>query len=489
MSKSFNVLGAVDKPVIIMYLALVIIGLMNIYGASYSEEQTSIFDLSYRSGKQILWIGISFVVAICILFSSKSLYSAVAYWLYGLIIIALIVTLFIATDIKGSRSWITLGGFSIQPAEFSKFVTALALAKFMDDTQFKLLNPRNFVIVAALIFIPMLIIVMQKETGSALVYLSFMFMLYREGLPGIFPSIFVGAVILFVVVIRYSGDLFLGVDGASLGLIIGLMIVLIVALILCRALSKEYKFLPLIIFGSVVAIIGVAFIIHYFFIPLNFVYVIAGINGLLTLLVAVFAFIKWRKQYVHIIAFILLASLFCFSVGYLFDNVLQHHQQMRIMVLLGMADDPSGISYNTNQAKIAIGSGGFIGKGFLQGTQTKLKYVPEQDTDFIFCTVGEEWGFIGSVVVLGIFLFFLLRLVVLAEKAESRFVRIYGYCVVGIFAFHLFINIGMVLGLAPVIGIPLPFFSYGGSSFLSFTILLMIFLKLDTIRKERVSCF
>lgn len=489
MSKSFNVLGAVDKPVIIMYLALVIIGLMNIYGASYSEEQTSIFDLSYRSGKQILWIGISFVVAICILFSSKSLYSAVAYWLYGLIIIALIVTLFIATDIKGSRSWITLGGFSIQPAEFSKFVTALALAKFMDDTQFKLLNPRNFVIVAALIFIPMLIIVMQKETGSALVYLSFMFMLYREGLPGIFPSIFVGAVILFVVVIRYSGDLFLGVDGASLGLIIGLMIVLIVALILCRALSKEYKFLPLIILGSVVAIISVAFIIHYFFIPLNFVYVIAGINGLLTLLVAVFAFIKWRKQYVHIIAFILLASLFCFSVGYLFDNVLQHHQQMRIMVLLGMADDPSGISYNTNQAKIAIGSGGFIGKGFLQGTQTKLKYVPEQDTDFIFCTVGEEWGFIGSVVVLGIFLFFLLRLVVLAEKAESRFVRIYGYCVVGIFAFHLFINVGMVLGLAPVIGIPLPFFSYGGSSFLSFTILLMIFLKLDTIRKERVSCF
>ena len=489
MSKSFNVLGAVDKPVIIMYLALVIIGLMNIYGASYSEEQTSIFDLSYRSGKQILWIGISFVVAICILFSSKSLYSAVAYWLYGLIIIALIVTLFIATDIKGSRSWITLGGFSIQPAEFSKFVTALALAKFMDDTQFKLLNPRNFVIVAALIFIPMLIIVMQKETGSALVYLSFMFMLYREGLPGIFPSIFVGAVILFVVVIRYSGDLFLGVDGASLGLIIGLMIVLSVALILCRALSKEYKFLPLIISGSVVAIISVAFIIHYFFIPLNFVYVIAGINGLLTLLVAVFAFIKWRKQYLHIIAFILLASLFCFSVGYLFDNVLQHHQQMRIMVLLGMADDPSGISYNTNQAKIAIGSGGFIGKGFLQGTQTKLKYVPEQDTDFIFCTVGEEWGFIGSVVVLGIFLFFLLRLVVLAEKAESRFVRIYGYCVVGIFAFHLFINIGMVLGLAPVIGIPLPFFSYGGSSFLSFTILLMIFLKLDTIRKERVSCF
>lgn len=489
MSKSFNVLGAVDKPVIIMYLALVIIGLMNIYGASYSEEQTSIFDLSYRSGKQILWIGISFVVAICILFSSKSLYSAVAYWLYGLIIIALIVTLFIATDIKGSRSWITLGGFSIQPAEFSKFVTALALAKFMDDTQFKLLNPRNFVIVAALIFIPMLIIVMQKETGSALVYLSFMFMLYREGLPGIFPSIFVGAVILFVVVIRYSGDLFLGVDGASLGLIIGLMIVLIVALILCRALSKEYKFLPLIILGSVVAIISVAFIIHYFFIPLNFVYVIAGINGLLTLLVAVFAFIKWRKQYVHIIAFILLASLFCFSVGYLFDNVLQHHQQMRIMVLLGMADDPSGISYNTNQAKIAIGSGGFIGKGFLQGTQTKLKYVPEQDTDFIFCTVGEEWGFIGSVVVLGIFLLFLLRLVVLAEKAESRFVRIYGYCVVGIFAFHLFINVGMVLGLAPVIGIPLPFFSYGGSSFLSFTILLMIFLKLDTIRKERVSCF
>lgn len=489
MSKSFNVLSAVDKPTIFIYLTLVVFGLMNIYGASYSEEQASLFDLSYRSGKQILWIGISFVAAFCILFSSKSLYSAVAYWLYGFIILVLILTLFVATDIKGSRSWISLGGFSIQPAEFSKFITALALAKFMDDTQFKLLTPKNFAIVATLIILPMFIIVMQKETGSALVYLSFMFMLYREGLPGIFPSIFVGAVILFVVVIRYSGDLFLGVDGASLGLIIGLSIVLIVALILCRSLSKDYKFLPLILLGSVVALIGLAFVLHFFVFPLNFVYVFSGINALLALFVAVIAFIKWRKKYLYITVFVLLTSMFCFSVGYLFNNVLQHHQQMRIMVLLGMADDPSGISYNTNQAKIAIGSGGFRGKGFLEGTQTKLKYVPEQDTDFIFCTVGEEWGFMGSVFVLGFYLAFLLRLVYLAEKAESRFVRIYGYSVIGIFAFHLFINVGMVLGLAPVIGIPLPFFSYGGSSFLSFTILLMIFLKLDTVRKERVSSF
>ena len=203
---------------------------------------------------------VSLLSSFCILFSSKSLYSAVAYWLYGFIILVLILTLFVATDIKGSRSWISLGGFSIQPAEFSKFITALALAKFMDDTQFKLLTPKNFAIVATLIILPMFIIVMQKETGSALVYLSFMFMLYREGLPGIFPSIFVGAVILFVVVIRYSGDLFLGVDGASLGLIIGLSIVLIVALILCRSLSKDYKFLLLILLGSVVALIGLAFV-------------------------------------------------------------------------------------------------------------------------------------------------------------------------------------------------------------------------------------
>lgn len=489
MSKSFNVFSAVDKPLIIMYLMLVILGLMNIYGASYSEDQSSVFDLSYRSGKQILWIGISFAVALSILFSSKSLYSALAYWLYGFIIVLLILTIFVATDIKGSRSWISLGGFSIQPAEFSKFITALTLAKFMDDAQFKLLKLKNFAIVAALIALPMLIIVMQKETGSALVYLSFMFMLYREGLPGIFPSIFVGAVILFVVVIRYSGDLFLGVDGASLGLIIGLFIVLVVALFLCRALSKDYKFLPLIVLCSVIGIIGLAFVVHFFIMPLNFVYVLVGINALLALFVALLAFIKWRKNYLYIIVFIVLSSLFCFSVGYLFNNVLQYHQQMRIMVLLGMADDPSGISYNTNQAKIAIGSGGFLGKGFLQGTQTKLKYVPEQDTDFIFCTVGEEWGFVGCVVVLALYLFFLLRLIYLSEKAESRFVRIYGYCVAGIFAFHLFINVGMVLGLAPVIGIPLPFFSYGGSSFLSFTILLMIFIKLDTVRKERVSRF
>ena len=485
MSRNFNVVQAIDKWAVFFYIVLVVFGWINIYGASVSEDQTSIFDMHYRSGMQFMWMGLSFGMALVILFTDSRLITAVPYLLYGLIILLLIVTVFVAKDIKGSRSWLALGPFSIQPAEFSKFITALALAKLMSHPQFRLKSMQSYAIVCSMILLPMAIIVAQSETGSALVFLSFVFMLYREGLPGLIPTLGFCAVVLFVVVIRFGGVALLGFEGSSSGLFIGLLISYIIALVFLRVYQSDRKYLIVL---SVVPI-GVFLVLlplYKWVVRFNLVYVMMALCVCAIIYLLVLAFLKWRRTYLFIGLFLLGGFVYCFSAGYIFNSVLQPHQQKRIHVLLGMADDPTGIGYNTAQARIAIGSGGFWGKGFLQGTQTKLKYVPEQDTDFIFCTIGEEWGFVGSAMVLLVYLFFLYRLLFIAERQDNRLARIYGYCVVGIFAFHLFINVGMVIGLVPVIGIPLPFFSYGGSSFLSFTILLFLFLKLDTMRIERV---
>lgn len=484
-SKGFNVFSAIDKSVLILYFAILLFGWMNIYSTSVGEEQTSIFDISYRSGMQFLWFCISWFVATIILLLDRNIFSTLAYLLYGAIIIVLIATIFLAPDIKGSRSWLPLGPFSIQPAEFSKFITALALSKLMSKPGFKLSGVKNYAMVCSLLLLPMLIIIIQSETGSALVYLSFIIMLYREGLPSLIPIMGFCAVLLFVLVIRFSDTPMLGNEEVSLGLFIGLALAYVISLIFYHYLHHNKK--DLIFIGLIpVGIMAVAFIVNHFF-PFNMLYAMGGIIAAAIIYIAVMAFKRWRMSYVIVIGTMLMASIYCFSAGYIFSDVLQSHQRMRIKVLLGMENDPTGISYNTNQARIAIGSGGFFGKGYMQGTQTKLKYVPEQDTDFIFCTVGEEWGFLGSVALLGLYLALILRIIFLAERQERKFVRIYGYCVAGIFTFHLFINVGMVLGLVPVIGIPLPFFSYGGSSFLSFTTLLFIFLKLDTGRLERTN--
>jgi rod shape determining protein RodA len=424
-------------------------------------------------------------MALVILFTDSRLITAVPYLLYGLIVLLLIVTVFVAEDIKGSRSWLPLGPFKFQPAEFSKFITALALAKVMGHPQFRLKSLQSYAIVASMILLPMLIIVAQSETGSALVFLSFVFMLYREGLPGLIPALGFCAIVLFVVVLRFSViDLF-GVEGSSMGLFLGLLLAYIIMLIFLRVYQYDKKHL-LVLFLAPIGIFALTLSIFKLVVRFNFVYVMIAIVVLAAVYMLVLAYLKWRRTYLFIGLFLLGSLGYCFSIEYIFDEVLQSHQQKRIHLLLGMADDPTGIGYNTNQARIAIGSGGFWGKGFLQGTQTKLKYVPEQDTDFIFCTVGEEWGFVGSVGMLLVYLLFLYRLITIAERQDTRFARVYGYGVVGIFAIHLFINVGMVLGLVPVIGIPLPFFSYGGSSFLSFTILLFLFLKIDTMRIERV---
>jgi rod shape determining protein RodA len=485
MSRNFNVIQAIDKWAVFFYIVLVVFGWMNIYGASVSEDQVSIFDMSQRSGLQFMWMCISLGMALVILFTDSRLITAVPYLLYGLIIVVLVVTVFIAEDIKGSRSWLPLGLFKIQPAEFSKFITALALAKLMSHPQFRLNSIRNYAIVCSMILLPMLIIIAQSETGSALVYLSFVFMLYREGLPGLIPALGFCAVVLFIVVIRFGGVNLLGFEGASTGLFIGLLLTYLIALVFMRVYQYDKKHFVVL---SVVPIgvLAIVLPLYKWVIRFNLEYVMMGIVLFAVIYLLVLAFQKWRKTYLFIALFLLGSFAYCFSAGYLFNNVLQSHQQKRIQVLLGMADDPSGIGYNTAQARIAIGSGGFWGKGFLQGTQTKLKYVPEQDTDFIFCTVGEEWGFWGSTLVLFVYLLFLYRLLFMAERQDNRFARIYGYCVMGIFAFHLFINVGMVLGLVPVIGIPLPFFSYGGSSFLGFTMMFALFLKLDTMRIERI---
>ncbi len=484
MSRNFNVLEAVDKVAILLYLLLVCFGVMNIYGASVTEDQTSFFDISYRSGMQMMWIGVSWTVALIILFSDSNIFNTIAYLLYGFIIIVLILTVFIAPDIKGSHSWLPLGPFSIQPAEFSKFITALALAKVMGHPHFRLASMRSYAIVCAMILAPMLIIIMQNETGSALVYASFVLMLYREGLPGLIPLLGVCAVALFVIVIRFSAMPLFGVEGAPVGLFCAMVLLYVVFLCFLRYYRSEKNLVNW--FMAVPAAVALPLIpIHIWLVKINFVYVGFAFVVIAAIAMLVLAMMRWRRTYLLLGLFLLLGAGYSFSAGYMFDSALRPHQQMRIKVLLGMADDPTGISYNTNQARIAIGSGGLWGKGFLQGTQTKLKYVPEQDTDFIFCTVGEEWGFLGCVGLLLVYLFFLYRLIYIAERQDTAFVRVYAYCVVGIFAFHLAINVGMVLGLVPVIGIPLPFFSYGGSSFLSFTILLFILLKLDTKRIER----
>ena len=485
MARNFNVIQALDKWAVFFYIVLVVFGWLNIYGASVSEDQISILDMNYRSGMQFVWMGISFGMALVILFTDSRLITAVPYLLYGLIVLLLIVTVFVAEDIKGSRSWLPLGPFKFQPAEFSKFITALALAKVMGHPQFRLKSLQSYAIVASMILLPMLIIVAQSETGSALVFLSFVFMLYREGLPGLIPALGFCAIVLFVVVLRFSViDLF-GVEGSSMGLFLGLLLAYIIMLIFLRVYQYDKKHL-LVLSLAPIGIFALTLPIFKLVVRFNFVYVMIAIVVLAAVYMLVLAYLKWRRTYLFIGLFLLGSLGYCFSIEYIFDEVLQSHQQKRIHLLLGMADDPTGIGYNTNQARIAIGSGGFWGKGFLQGTQTKLKYVPEQDTDFIFCTVGEEWGFVGSVGMLLVYLLFLYRLITIAERQDTRFARVYGYGVVGIFAIHLFINVGMVLGLVPVIGIPLPFFSYGGSSFLSFTILLFLFLKIDTMRIERV---
>ena len=470
----------IDWWTVLFYVLLVVAGWFSICGASYEFDNAGLFDPSGRPGMQLVWMGLSVVLIFVILMLESEVYDVFAYLMYAAVILLLVVTIFIAPDIKGSHSWLVLGPIRLQPAEFAKFATALAVAKRMGTYGFKLTTPKNFLSVLALIFLPMLCILLQKETGSALVYLAFFLMLYREGMSGYILLAGVCAVAFFVLSMKFSGVL-LGATALGELIVSCLILLLVIGLVW---IERRDKWAVRILSGAV----AVAFLggwVASFFMPVNYAWIAIGVL-LASVGYLVFLSIRnWVWHYVLIAAFALGSLAFMYSVDYVFTDILEPHQQVRIRVALGLEDDPTGAGYNVNQSMIAIGSGGLTGKGFLNGTQTKLKYVPEQDTDFIFCTVGEEEGFIGTTLVLLLYGAFILRLIVLAERQTSVFSRVYGYSVASIFFFHLAINIGMVIGLTPVIGIPLPFFSYGGSSLWGFTILLFVFLRLDASRRER----
>lgn len=473
----------VDWWTIALYVILVICGWFSVCGASYDYGDPDFLDITTRAGKQLMWIGCSFALGFVLLMLEDRLYDTYAYLVFGFMLLLLFGTIFNPHEIKGSRSWIVLGPVSLQPAEFAKFATALALAKYVGEFTFSMDKWRNMAVSLAIILVPMVLIVCQKETGSALVYLSFFLVLYREGMTGSILFAGVCAVIYFIVGIRF-GDEIMGDGFTSWGEFSVLTLIVLFTAMLVKAYCKGSRKVVNYILSIGIGSILLAYLFSLYVIPFNVAYVQYLVCASLCVYL-IYMFLHDRiRNYLYILLFSMGSVGFLFSADYVFDNVLEAHQQVRIKVLLGMEDDPAGAGYNVNQSKIAIGSGGFLGKGFLNGTQTKLKYVPEQDTDFIFCTVGEEQGFVGATTVILLFSALIWRLIHLAERQTTRFGRVYGYSVLSIFFFHLFVNVGMVLGLTPVIGIPLPFFSYGGSSLWGFTILLFVFLRIDAARES-----
>lgn len=484
-TKNPSVLGSLDWWTVGIYLALLIFGWFSICGASYTYGDTDFFSLSTRTGMQIIWICTALCLGFVILMTDSKFYDTFAFVIYGLFLLLLFVTIFNPHEIKGSKSWLVLGPLRLQPAEFAKFATALAVAKLMSTYNFNMGRLKDFAMALAVVFTPMLFIVAQKETGSALVYLSFFLMFYREGMPGSILFTGVAMVVYFVVGVKYA-DVMLLTTPTSVGTYVVLFLIQIFTSGMVYSYGND-KPLAWRLIGLCTLATGVATWFAIYVIPFNVVWVQLAVT---VLLIAFLAY-QWMRtravNYMLITLFALGSITFFYSASYVLNDVMQPHQRVRINVLLGLEEDLAGAGYNVHQSEIAIGSGGLKGKGFLNGTQTKLKYVPEQDTDFIFCTVGEEEGFLGSAGVLVLFLILILRLIALAERQPFTFGRVYGYCVLGVFIFHLFINVGMVLGLTPVIGIPLPFFSYGGSSLWGFTILLFIFLRIDAGRNSRLS--
>ena len=472
-----SVLRSIDWWTIIIYVALLSFGWISVCGASYSYENTDIFSLATRSGMQIVWIGTSIMLGFVILMLDDRIYDTFAYIIYGLLLLLLFATIFNPHSIKGSRSWLVLGPLRLQPAEFAKFATALALAKLMSTYGYSISQWKHFGAALLIILAPMLCIVLQRETGSALVYLAFFLVFYREGMPGSILFTGVAAVVYFVVGIRYA-EVFMGSSDVSIGKFAVMLLIQLFSIGMVWVYADRRTARSLLLHGGGICLVAMLLLGRW----VNIIYIQMALTAVLII------FLIWKglgtrlRNYYFIALFALGSVAFSYGADFIMNNVMEPHQRSRINVLLGLDEDLRGAGYNVPQSEIAIGSGGLEGKGFLNGTQTKLKFVPEQDTDFIFCTVGEEEGFLGSAGVLLLFLALILRLLHLAERQGSRFGRVYGYCVVSIFLFHVFINVGMVLGLTPVIGIPLPFFSYGGSSLWGFTLLLFIFLKIDAAR-------
>ena len=477
-----SMLGSLDWWTIGIYLALLTFGWISVCGASYTYGDTDIFSLDTRSGMQIVWIGTSICLGFVLLTLDDHFYDTFAFFIYVGMLLLLFATIFNPHEIKGSRSWLVLGPLRLQPAEFAKFATALAVAKLMSTYGFTMSNWKHFASACLVIILPMVFIVAQKETGSALVYFSFFLMFYREGMSGSFLFTGVAMVIYFVVGVRFE-QVMLWDTPTSLGRFIVLILVQVFTAGMVRSyINDRGRTTRLVALG--ILLTGLCLLVSKFITAFD----VTIVQLILTAALVCWLIYRWLsariRNYFYVAIFAVGSVLFFYSVDYVLNDVMEPHQRVRINVLLGLEEDLAGAGYNVHQSEIAIGSGGLRGKGFLNGTQTKLKFVPEQDTDFIFCTVGEEEGFLGSATVLLLFLALILRLIKLAERQPFKFGRIYGYCVLSVFLFHLFINVGMVLGLTPVIGIPLPFFSYGGSSLWGFTILLFIFLRIDASRNK-----
>lgn len=476
----------IDWLTIGLYALLVLFGWFTIYAASYDFENSAWIDMGARHGKQLMWIGFSVVLAVVVMLIDSKFYNNVAYVFYALMILLLVVTIFVAPDIKGSHSWLRLGPLQIQPAEFAKYATLLCLAKFMSSYGFTLKNRRNLLLSLCIVFLPAVIIIAQSETGSALVFVALMLVLFREGMNGLVLVLGALCALFFILVLRYNNlPLEVGEQPTAelMGFTIAFVVGIVVSLVFVYIYTRDKVCMRAVI-GVNVGIWIVGLVLRYFFPTILYTWIAGASLGASILTYVVYMFVTRRKTYGVITLFLVGVLALSLSADYAFNKVLAPHQQIRIKIVLGLEDDPQGAGYNVRQSQIAIGSGGVMGKGYLNGTQTKLNYVPEQDTDFIFCTIGEEHGFVGSVLFIMVYTFFMIRLIYMAERQRSAFSRIYGYGLVSIFLFHFFINIGMVTGITPVIGIPLPFISYGGSSLWGFTIMLFTFIRLDANRME-----
>lgn len=462
--------GGLDWITILVYTVLVLMGWVNIYAAVYDEAHSSIFDISQRYGMQLIWIGVSAFIAISILLIDDKYYHILAYPLYWFSILVLIGVLLFGKEVNGAKSWL----FGIQPSEFVKFTTALALARYMSSYSFDIRNLKHLLHVAILLGLPVLIVMLQNDTGSALVFGSFLFMLYREGFNGWVYIALIMIISLFIFSFLLEPT--------------ALLIVLIMVCVVGEGMTNGNWRSKAIYLAGLALGSTLIYTVCQLLLSIDISWYLSILIAT-TLSIGVVILYAYRYKINNILTFILLffGSLgFTYTVDYVFNNVLQIHQQKRILDLLGLESDLSHWGYNVNQSKIAIGSGGFSGKGFLEGTQTKFNFVPEQSTDFIFCTVGEEWGFIGSAIVIILFVILILRLIRMGERQQEPFGRIYCYCVASVFLFHITINIGMTIGIMPVIGIPLPFFSYGGSSLIAFTILLFVAIKLDASKHNEL---
>ena len=468
---------SVDWALVVTYLLLIIIGWVNIYASIHSDGPASIFDYNFRSGKQFVWILTALGLAALILFVvNAQLWESASIPLYLGVLCLLVAVIFLGVEVKGSRSWFEFGPIRFQPAEVSKITTSLLLATLMSQVNFRITRFKDFLLTALILGIPMVVILAESETGSALVYVGFIFVMYREGFSGWWIFCIGMAALLFILTLTASPYVSI--------------LVLAGVLLLCNGLESNKIGVAFWIFSGVLLILCLLPWIFGKFSPESFVskinplYILVGICVAAVLYLMIVGY-RSRHRFLSMSALALIAGMaLVFSTEFIFNNILQDHQRKRIEVLLGMKEDPAGVGYNVNQSMIAIGSGGLHGKGFLGGTQTTFGFVPEQSTDFIFCTVGEEWGFLGCLVVISLYVFLISRIIMDAEKSREAFTRIYGYCVASCIFMHLFINIGMTIGIMPVIGIPLPLLSYGGSSLWAFTVLIFIFIALYRQEKK-----